>query len=250
MPLPELSAWRVDQLRVTAFVQQNDRIKEEAWWSALFGAPPETRIVRSSEGLFQDEGPFKNGRLALLVMPGRVDWLWKSDFAADLVLDKGTLPSLGSMIESSAILSNLMNTWFGHTPPLTRLAFAPVLDLRVSSRLDAYRLLQEYLPSVRIYPETSSDFVYQINRPIESRALPGFSINRLSKWSALRAIMEVGAQGKPPAVQHAYHAVRLELDVNTFAEAVEPIPMGKTQEMLSELISRAQEIAEKGDQPQ
>lgn len=247
MPLPDLSAWQVQQLRLTAFVQQNDRSKEEEWWSSLFGVPPETRTVRANEGLFQDEGPFKGGRLTMLAQPGRMDWIWATLFVADM--DKGSLPSLGTFPDTFKVFRDLMNTWLGFAPPLTRLAFGAVLDQPVPGKQDAYRLMQEYLPAVRISPESSSDFIYQINRSVESKTIKDYRINRLNKWAALRAIMEAGQGGKPAAVRHEYSAVRLEVDVNTFSDATATVPKEKSQDILSELIVMAQEIAAKGDQP-
>ena len=246
MPLSELSAWQVQQLRLTAFVQQNDRAKEEGWWSSLFGAPAETRTVRANEGLLQDEGPFKDGRIVLSVLPGRVDWIWSTIPGADI--DKGTLSSLGNLADTAKVFGDLMNAWFGLALPFSRLAFGTILDQPVPDKQSAYRLLQEYLQTVRIFPESSSDFMYQINRPVESKVLPGYRINRLSKWAALRAIMMAGQGGKPAAVRHEYSAVRLETDVNTFSDANAALPKEKSQDSLLELISITQAIAEKGDQ--
>lgn len=246
MPLPELSAWQVQQLRLTAFVLLNDRAKEEGWWTSLFGALPETRTVRASEGFFQDEGPFNDGRITLSVFPGRVDWIWSTIIGADL--DKGTLPSLGTMEDSFKVFRDLMNVWFGLAMPFSRLAFGAILDQPAHDKQGAYRLLQEYLPTVQIFPESSSDFTYQINKPVESRVIPSYRINRLNKWVAIRAIMTAGQGGKP-AVQHEYSAVRLEVDVNTFSDAEAEMPKEKYQDVFLELISIAEEIARKGDQP-
>lgn len=245
MPLPELSAWQVQQLRFTAFIQQNDRAKEEGWWTSLFGAPAETRTVRANEGLLQDEGPFKDGRITLSVVPGRVDWIWSTSVVVDL--DKGTPPSLGTFGDTSKVFKELMNAWLSLALPFSRLAFGAVLDQPVSNKEAAYRLLQGYLPTVRIVPESSSDFMYQINRPVESKVISGLRVNRLNKWVALRGIVVAGQGGKP-AVRHEYSAVRLEVDVNTISGPETTIPKEKSQDILSELISKAQEIAEKGDQ--
>lgn len=247
MSLPKLSAWQVQQLRVTAFVQHDDRIKEKESWLSLVGAPSETRTERSKENLFQEEGPYKEGRLILSVLPGRVDWLWSAIPFPDLS-DTGFLPTLGTFTETSKIFKELIITWLNCVPPFSRLAFGAVLDQPAADKEDSYRLLQKYLPAVQLSPETSSDFMYQINRPVQSNVLSDHRINRLNKWAALRFVFGVGTGGMP-VVQRQYNAVRLEIDVNTFHEGAVIIPNEKNQGILSELMSAAQNLAEKGDRP-
>lgn len=247
MALPNLSEWHVELLRITAFLQFNDRAKEETWWQQLFGNPPETRTVRANEGLLQDEGPFFDGKLTMAVRPGRIDWVWSVNPV--IPLQNTTPPSLGNLTETTEQFKSKLAEWLGLAPPIARLAFGAILDMPVPGKIEAYKLLQMYLPAVKLFPENSSDFTYQINRPILSEVVQGYRINRLNKWAAIRATI-MGLREGGQMVRNELFAARLEIDANTELEAAIPIPKEKNLPLLVELISAAHDIASKGDQPQ
>lgn len=247
MSLPNSSVWQVQLLRVTAFIKDNDRAKEENWWASLFGEPSETRTVRSKEGLFQDEGTFGEGRLILAARSGRVDWTWSVSPIVPIP-ESPTIPSLGTLVETSNTLCERMNVWLDLAPSLTRLAFAAVLDQPVAEKEEAYRLLQQYLSAVQLSPDSSSDFLYQINRPVASKTLPGHKINRLNKWATLK-ITITGIRNDETLLQKELKVIRLEVDVNTAPEKDMQIPKEKGKDILRELANLAQELATKGDQP-
>jgi hypothetical protein len=121
-----------------------------------------------------------------------------------------------------------------------------ILDQQVSSKKEAYEMLGAYLPSVKLSPDTSGEFMYQINRPVPSKTVAGWQINRLSKWMALLAHMvEMGHGGQMTTKELS--VVRLELDINTNLVAAVPLPKGKDTDLLSELALDAFRIASEGD---
>lgn len=135
-------------------------------------------------------------------------------------------------------------------PEIKRIAFGSTLLLPANNKESAYRQLSILLPHVRIDIENSSDFLYQINRPINSRIEPDLVINRLSKWSAART-MGVGLifDARPEVITDTkeHVACRLELDINTSQYYAKTLSKEQLPEILLELIESAEKIAAEGD---
>lgn len=221
---------------------------EKDWWNALVPEPPETSIIRPQ---YQDEGPFERGRLMLTAQSGRIDWIYGPDIRR---LEEG-LPIVGPVDEVLEGFSNLMHRWLEMSPPLMRLAFGAILLQPAEDRRHGYGALSSYLPAVKLDADTSSDFVYQINRPRSSvSGIPNLRVNRLSKWSVmqmqkLRLEVQVAeAQVGQSAVPYEQHsACRLELDINTAPEFGGELPKGQLPMLFDELVSLGKEIALQGD---
>lgn len=182
---PSLGVWQAETMRLTAFPGPAARIAEPTWWADLVGEPPEAKISRPRKGGQQEEGIFEGRKLVLVVEPSRIDWLLIPADHQDG--EMGDIPTIGSFPEALDAFSQLMLRWFalGTCPPVRRLAFGAILLQPVEDRQTGYRQISAYLPSVRLDPEGSSDFSYQINRPRDSTSgISGLRINRLSKWSS------------------------------------------------------------------
>ena len=246
MGIRDQSAWQTQVIRLTAFPLYNDRAKEEGWWEKILGAPADARTVKSRENLFQDEGEFENGHLALAIRPGRVDWLWTADALADL--GEAGIPSLGSFPHALWLFRSKLDGWMDFAPPLVRLAFGVVLDQLAQDKKSTYELLQEYLPAVKLSPDNSADFLYQINRPRKSEVLPGYTIHRISKWMGMRGVIS-NANEKGLLNTKEFTVARLEIDASSHLEANVPIDSSKIKPLLNELVSVAEEIVGTGDKP-
>lgn len=90
--------------------------------------------------------------------------------------------SVGPVAEALESFVPVVSKWLPLAPPLRRLALGMVLHDRVNAVADGYGRLADLLP-IKLDPIGSSDLAYQINRPRPSTAVPGLTINRLSKWS-------------------------------------------------------------------
>jgi hypothetical protein len=245
MALPPLSAWNVQLVRLTSFVLFNDRTKEELWWRDTFGGEPETVTSKPKENLQQYEGAFEGGVLKLLVQPGRVDWFWSLGLEA-IDLSSGKVPSLGNPEACWQTLMKAIVPWMKISPPAVRYAVGMVLDQQVADRKTAYGLLQAYLPAVKLSADTTSEFMYQINRPSESKVISGLKLNRLNKWMSLLAqLVEVGHGGQ--MTRKDLTVVRLELDINSLLVAAVPLPKEKEANLLEEMALEAFGVASKGD---
>jgi len=246
-----VDAWLAESLRVTVFPSPAASFADQRWWEQLVGQPPETQTSQPRKGGRKDEGPYQDRKLVLDCETTRIDWH---------VLPAGPpeesdhgFPTIGGYSEYLDMFSDLMRAWLDleDFPAINRLAVAPILLQPVGSLPDGYQRLSEYLPSVQIDPHGSSDLVYQINRPRESRSrISGLRINRLSKWSVatirLFTLTGAGPSSRPEA-QH--RACRLQLDVNTAAEFDGELPADGLIPLLQELMDLAGEIASHGDIP-
>ena len=102
-------------------------------------------------------------------------------------------------------------------------------------------------------PDTSFDFLYQMNRPRESLVIPGVKVNRLSKWSVgmiLRQTVELNVfdHGTTVYPQPDLHHCLLELDINTVPGPA-TLPQDRLIGLLEELVALGKEIVSNGDQP-
>ena len=241
-----VSIWQAESLRLTVFLTPG-AVLSDSTWEDLVGKPPETSVRRPA---YQDEGEFEDGRLTLATQPSRVDWL----YTADLRKIESGLPTVGFFPDAVSKFQQLMYRWLKGCPPITRLAFGAILLQPVGNRVGGYKRIADYLPSVKLDGENSSEFAYQINRPRVSNNIKVLQINRLSKWSVMamqrmQLDIPVGqvAIAQPPALGEERSACRLELDINTSPAFSGELPRERVLPIFDELIVLGKEIAERGD---
>jgi hypothetical protein len=243
----------VEFLRLTAFLHADERVTEPTWWSDLTGSQPEQRTSKPGRGEFQDAGPIGDTFLSVSLQAGRVDWfLTPGPFEPTLDL-VAKINSVGIFPEKFGAFEDLLNRWLTVSPRMVRLAFGAVVFVPVESKEAGYRKLAEYLPGVKIDPDGSEDFLYQINRPRKSiNGITGLRMNRLSKWSV--AYFQRFRLGIPVPTQQVQgkpgdrtHACRIELDISTPADASDALPQDRLVHVFRELVDFGSEIAQKGD---
>lgn len=218
-------------------------------WQDLLGEPPETSESRPREHVVVQGGEHEGAWLALEARPERVDWRLAQKPNQPPALP----PSLGPFEQAVPSFKALMLKGLKKSPRLMRLAFGAILLLPADSRHDGYRRLDDLLPGIKVDPN-STDFSYRINRrrPSDS-GIKGLEINRLSTWSvAHMRSLSLHVSGDTPRIQglqDAFHACRLELDINTAPDFGRPINKNAIGRVLSELIDLGSEIAMEGDVP-
>lgn len=241
-----LTDWLVEGLRVTAFTKPNEITPKQTWWSDLFGEEPEERTEKIKDRLTIEEGPYKNGNLIFVVHPIRIDWRYA---ATNQDENPGEFSNIGELLPALEVFQDLMEQWLSleSLPPITRLAFGAVLLNPADDIIEGYNTLSQYLP-FSIDTENTSDFLYQINRRRDSKAVPDLAINRLSKWSVVSLTRLQIAPG--PVVQFPLHtACRLEFDINTVPDPELEIENNVLASLLDEFIRLGTEIVETGDKP-
>jgi hypothetical protein len=238
--------WKAESLRVTAFPSPGSAPVEPInWWERAVGEPPENRVSQPKVAVTQEQGRFFTGVLTLISQPGRIDWLLTGPDKAEVV---------GPFEESVKTFVPLIMRWFEDAPTVQRIAFGAVLRLPVNDRTDGYKKLSRYLHHVRLDPEGSTEFLFQINRPRNSRSgIETLLINRLSKWSVAFTQQATYMVQSPEAAQFQLTNLqkdsycRLELDINTAPDIQGDLPANDLGKILNELVELGREIATKGD---
>jgi hypothetical protein len=244
------SQLQTESLRFTVFLPANQRVGNQSWWTELVGVEPESRNSRPNIGQLLEAGPVRAYGLVLAINPGRVDWILTPK------QEEGVPPEsrwAGPLDETLPFFVELMTQWFAFCPPVVRLALGAVLHEPMRDRQEAYSRLAQYLPTVQIDPEGSSEFFYQVNRPRKSKTIEGMRINRLSKWSAaltvpVRFSISLGqTQGQMEKVGDGEQTCRIELDISTDQESTEKLSPPILPALLMEFMDLAKEIVADGD---
>jgi hypothetical protein len=242
-----LNDWQVEALRLTAFTRQ-PQLEGADWWEQLVGASPDQRSSRPRKGEWQDIGVYERGKLILTVQPLRIDWKYTVE-----PIPEEERAVLGAFTESVTNFAEIMQRWLQLSPPLKRLAFGCVILMPMPDLKSAYETLSAYLHNIKLDPDGSSDFLYQINRKRDSRTnIKGLTINRLSKWSvsSLSAVqISLGAEPQVVATGSKNFACRVELDINTVPEFSSELQREQWVDIFQELVELTKEIAEAGDIP-
>ena len=244
------SGWNVELLRFTGFLTPNVQVGEPSWWEKIVGEKSETRLYRSKKGQFQEKGLLDDGEFVLGIEPFRIDWIFR------VIESQGEniKSSLGAFKDVVNSFLSLMNKWFlmDNLPTLQRVAFGAVIFQPVESRKIGYEKLSKYLSeSVKMDPDGSSDFIYQINRQRKSKLkIPDLLINRLTKWSVQRyRLIGIAFEPESKTIYEGQEnfACRLELDINTIPNSEINFDADKYKNIFNELINLGIEISEKGD---
>jgi len=244
-----LMDWQTATLRLTSFPIPSVKLDEASWWSEVVQKPSEAKLQKLS--LYRETSAFENGKLILEVQPGRIDWLYRGPEMNTENLE--SLPLTGPFPSSLEVFSKLMLRWLSikSYPPTKRIAFGAVLFQPIETVKSGYQRIIPFLPSVKLDPEGSSDFMFQINRARASKTgITGLKVNRLSKWSV--GSMKLVAIESTMLEDVAFHEqvfCSLELDINTAQEFKGELPQDRLSKIYTELTSLGKEIAEKGDIP-
>lgn len=237
--------WQVESLRVTAFpVNTSDVSAKAIWETCTDKEPDETRIQR--DGTETREAGHGNGRLFLVKQIDRLDWRYHVQPGEGE--DPPDYPIIGSLDSELSVIVELAKTWIISESmiPIKRLAFAAVLLYPVESAEYGYEVLRTLLPTVN--HENIRDLNFQVNRPCESNALDGISINRLARWSVAR-FRFLATNLQVISSEDEKSACRLEFDINTSAKQTDAISPDSLPDLVDELVGIGLELSEKGDVP-
>jgi hypothetical protein len=240
---PDATLWHAEVLRVTGFPSPSASIKSQNWWSEVAKGLPDSRQEQPKRGVVREEGDFEDVRLILETQPTRIDWYLVKPPDAEVPTFDFTTASR---------FDDAIRRWLHVAPPLIRLAFGAVLIFPVISREEGYLKLSKFLPGIKLDPEGSSDFSYQINRPrkISLGENLDIKINRLSKWSvAMKEIRHFTPSLEQFVAASREHLCRLELDISTPQDFKGNLPQLDLDQILVTLIELGREIAREGDIP-
>ncbi len=243
--------WSARTLRLTAFLQSPvDAIAPDTWTRATGASEPafdqaQPPLLSRIQG-----GPVGPGFLTLHVqgLAQRVDWIMGPPPPSDaspnpLVLEFGPVePALEAF-------SNVVRPWLASTNIISnRLAVGVVAAIPMPDRLAAYKMLQNYIPSVKIDAEHTRELSYRINRPKLSRSLGAeVELNRVTSWGATR-LQVAGPTGAVLAGIGGVY-VSVECDNSTPAEQEAPLDKSRFVDIYDELMEMALQNLELGELP-
>lgn len=252
IPRASESAWTAELLRVTLFHAHTDEVKAEGWWQMVTGMAPDGSIGKPKTGERIELGKLDDTTLVLHAkqLEGRIDWV--------LTWEGEPSDNPPSFPDKATVLLNLMANLFSLEvlPSINRVAFGALVVLPIPGDTlghEGYATISNYL-TFDISRDTASDFMFQINRKRSSTTIPEVEVNRLTKWSVIKAVTRqivlISSDGivASPAVASALEGCHLELDIST-AKVDVAFPGDMLTALLTELVDLGRELIREGDVP-
>ena len=235
-------AWLTESLRFTAFSVDTKELRL-ASFEQLENGSAEQIIERPNQNIRQETGKLGAHRFIIQCRAGRADF----SLSMKSVSPPPQVNNIGPFQEAMTLLIATIELWFRKAPPLKRLAIAPTLVMPFNSRLDAQKRAKKFLPKLDFDPELDRDFLWQINRPRNSKSISGLIINRVNRWQIFDLqSFSVSEQGLTLG-ELSSALLQLDLDINTSAENKNQIESSSLSNLVGELSSIASEIMKKGD---
>lgn len=221
---------------------------QEVWRAFFAPEEPETELSHKRLELTESSATIDRWRCRVRSRRDRTDVIKEADVPPPPVWfgDFKSLASGVSVVKDFADRSSAYLAMLAEGLHVWRIALAGRMNLAVTSKEDAYAVLDGLLP----FGVTSemSDLLYQINRP--RRSSTGVKINRLAKWAAeRRADIELLIGAGVVREAGAKYSVRLEFDINTDAERDGSLEVSWLPTLLSEMKDSAVDIMMNGDIP-
>lgn len=212
--------WLVHLVRLSVFSTEMISPTESYWTGATGETEAENRT--SGMGGKQYSGRRHGGIVQLNFAGNRLDVLLAIDPEAARA---GVLPTVAPVSEVSPPFAAICRRLLSHLEfPVGRLAFGGTYLLPAASREASYESVGSLITSLKVDPVRARDLLYRVNWPVESAAVPGLSLNRLTTLStiAFGQMMLHGNAGQmtmlPTAPDSFVYATSLEIDHNTPAE--------------------------------
>ena len=241
--------WNAQLLRLTLFIRPP--VDGSGLWQAVVGTEPEVDEHRPREGVRRQSGRVGEAVFEMGIAANRLDWMMAPIPQFPL---GGPDSHLGNPQTAVEAFDTLLVPWLSRAElPIVRIAFGLIAVLPTPDRAASYARLQELVPSVRYDAEHTHEVIYQVNRPVQSKASPGLEINRITTWSALRfGIGSVGLSGGnliTTNIGEPQFFARCECDNNTPAEQTEIFEPAQAEPIYRELRDLAMSNLERGEVP-
>ena len=237
-------AWEASQLRLTLFLSKA-LSADAALWSMVAGEAQLEQQTTHLAGSFA-RGNFRGNTLEVRATGSRLDILLAP---APPRLESDQVPeikiTMAPFQEALATLDELASRVIDNLPSQAqRVALGTQLLCFTETGLGSYELLKSQLTSINLVPDRTRDFRLEINWPVQSQAIPGTMLNRLTKWASLVFRTQINAS---EIVVAEKYAAALELDMSTDAAREVLISVPELHQVYLELRALALENAEKGE---
>lgn len=243
MNAPDLARpWRARILRLSVFPERPEPSLPDMWAQVMSEIPEIDQAQPRQHSRIQAAPWRETMQMQLTTLPIRIDWVAVGDEEK-----RSDWPTIADALPDFV---DVTRRWLESlSVPVKRLAVGVQGMIEVPERGDGYRLLNDLLKAVELDADNTSDFLYNINRPIESRML-AMRLNRVTKWACIRLQMTMAAPGiEQSQPMAAGYYVSLECDHNTPAEREEALPQDRLSAIYDELIDLALANLEFGEVP-
>ena len=237
----------IEALRASVFssaLLDYRQVPVDEWWRRVAGVNAEQVSRNAQSASAVAEGPFDKGRLAVVGLPGRVDWQ-----LLPVAARAPEWPTVGEWPNYIPHFVEPVKAWLREFGVANRVAFGAVVIAIVQTRDEAYHAVEAGLSDLKLKVGSSevSDFLLQFNKPVPSRHGPqGMVLNRLARWSAavLKPVtLQLSIGTNPPMIapmpeasQTELHAARIELDFNTMPDWSGQLASEQAAELFDELV--------------
>lgn len=241
--------WEATILQIGLFTQKALPLTTDVF-TAFVGEFPERQEDRPREGIRRQIGRFDEAELRTTITPVRVDFVFGPAEPTPASLLGGFSFSVGELRAELAKFERRVLAWLPKWEvATTRVSLVVRARARASSSVDAYRILQENLTSVNVRPGEMSDLIFRVNWRAKTSTIPEGYYNRISTWNAVKLTATAAAQGGPEVTVGEQDFADVEIDINTPADRVEPLPREKLGTIYGEFFQLALRLAEAGEGP-
>jgi len=240
--------WTTETLRLSLFCSENVKLTIANWTTITGQDEPQT--VQNVAPRRSFVGPFHDGTLNISAVGPRVDCVLLPKSPTEAI-EEGYVPTIGSWPSACDAFVKATSEWLARfEQPVHRIAFGGSLIAKCESITDAYRQLLSMLQSVKGDPNRMRELIYRVSWPLQSKAVDGLLLNRITSWATLQIQLQLMVQtGAKTTMTEtaATHVVRLEIDHSTDADRTNPFDRSQLVPIYRELVSLAAENAEKGE---
>jgi hypothetical protein len=238
--------WRAASLQLSLF-PKNPIPSSADIYSALVGAPPDTREDRTKEAVVRETGMLGENLLQVGFHPIRLDIVLSAPPPEASLGGMDMRLSMGIWAEEMASFSKMVRKWLETANvPAKRMSLVCSAVTETDSRESAYAALAERLKSVQVKPEME-ELLFRINWKAKTGLLSEGYLNRISTWSAIKLAINAGVGMNNMATIKESNFAKMDLDINTPHDRTEIIPADKMVPIFDQLVKLAEENVAKGE---
>jgi len=204
----------------------------------IYGVDIQSTSISGPKKDVRQMGVYGAGMLSMNRTQSRVDFVWESLPPLKGLVPLGEIPQAAPMLLDPIRELIAKHSW-------ARVAFGSACGVEVNDRISGYKQLDERIREVSVDPDGSTDFLYQINKPlaveVSGKAL---TINRFQRWSVSRirfSVVEMeGAEGEVEVPE--LMVAQVVFDFNTPSNVESRLSGEEALVVLDRAVSEAQSI--------
>jgi hypothetical protein len=242
--------WQAISLRTILFAQKALPTTTDLF-TGFAGEPPEHQEDHLKAATRKQTGRLDDAVLQVSISPIFVEFALTPQQPTMEMVMANTGLALGELNAELAKFEKRMLNWLPKWEvPTTRVSLLVVARAPADSTAGAYEILKRNLRSVQVKPGDMSDLIFRVNWRANTKTIEEGYYNRLSTWASLKLQGNAGTgpDGLGVRILEKDFA-QVEIDINTPAERVEPLPPDRIPTIYQEFFQLAAKIAQVGEPP-